>query len=47
MRDLLGTTRSADVREILINGRDQVTPDTTPEWVSLAHANVRGPACYH
>jgi len=43
----LGTTRSADVREILVNGRDQVTPDTTPEWVSPAHANVRGPACYH
>jgi transposase len=43
----LGTTRSADVREILINGRDQVTPDATPEWVSPAHANVRGPACYH
>ena len=44
----LGTTRSADVREILINGRDQVTPaDATPEWVSPAHANVRGPAQYH
>jgi transposase len=43
----LGTTRSADVREILVNGRDQVTPSTTPEWVSPAHANVRGPACYH
>ena len=43
----LGTTRSADVREILIHGRDQVPPDATPEWVSPAHANVRGPACYH
>ena len=43
----LGTTRSADVREILANGRDQVAPDTTPEWVSPPHANVRGPACYH
>jgi hypothetical protein len=43
----LGTTRSTDVREILINGRDQVTPSTTPEWVSPAHANVRGPAHYH
>ena len=35
------------VREILANGRDQVTPSTTPEWVSPAHANVRGPAHYH
>jgi hypothetical protein len=43
----LGTTRSADVREILLNGRDQVLPQTTPEWVSPAHANVRGPAHYH
>ena len=43
----LGTTRSTDVREILVNGRDQVTPSTTPEWVSPAHANVRGPAHYH
>jgi len=43
----LGTTRSVDVREILVNGRDQVTPSTTPEWVSPAHANVRGPAHYH
>lgn len=43
----LGTTKSADVREILVNGRDQVTPSTTSEWVSPVHANVRGPACYH
>jgi len=43
----LGTTRSADVREILANGRDQVSPSTTPEWVSPVHANVRGPAHYH
>jgi transposase len=43
----LGTTRSADVRDILANGRDQVSPSTTPEWVSPPHANVRGPACYH
>ncbi|MFZ2392418.1 IS21 family transposase [Rhodoferax sp.] len=43
----LGSTRSADVREILLNGRDQVVPQTTPEWVSPAHANVRGAAHYH
>jgi transposase len=43
----LGTTRSADVREILANGRDQVAPQTTPEWVSPEHANVRGATYYH
>jgi hypothetical protein len=43
----LGTTKSADVRDILANGRDQVSPDTTPEWVSPPHANVRGPAHSH
>ena len=43
----LGTTKSAHVREILVNGRDQLTPSTTPEWVSPTHANVRGPAHYH
>ena len=35
------------VRAILTNGRDQLTPSTTPEWVSPAHAHVRGPAYYH
>ena len=34
-------------REARANGRDQVAPSTTPEWVSPAHANVRGPAHYH
>ena len=43
----LGTTRSADVREILVNGRDQAPPSTTSDWVSPMHANVRGPAHYH
>lgn len=43
----LGTTRSADVREILANGRDQAPPSTTSDWVSPVHANVRGPAHYH
>ena len=43
----LGTTQSSHVRQILANGRDQVSPSTTPEWVSPAHANVRGPAHYH
>ena len=43
----LGTTTSRHVKDILLNGRDQVAPSTTPEWVSPAHANVRGPAYYH
>ena len=43
----LGTTRSADVREILANGRDQAAPSTMSDWVSPVHANVRGPAHYH
>ena len=42
----LGTTNSTHVREILINGRDQVPPSTTPEWTSPAHAHVRGPGYY-
>ena len=43
----LGTTTSAHVRAILVNGRDQLAPSTAPEWVSPEHANVRGPAHYH
>jgi hypothetical protein len=34
----LGTTNSAHVRDILINGRDQVQ-SATPEWVSPQHAH--------
>lgn len=41
----LGTTNSRHVRDILINGRDQVPP-TPPEWTSPAHAHVRGPGYY-
>ena len=43
----LGITTSAQVADILRNGRDQVAASTPPEWVSPAHANVRGPAYYH
>jgi len=43
----LGTTRSSHVRDILVNGRDLVTPSTASEWVSPPHANVRGAAYYH
>lgn len=42
----LGTTTSSHVRDILLNGRDKVPPITAPEWVSPAHANVRGPSYY-
>jgi len=42
----LGTTNSTHVRDILINGRDQVQPSTTPQWTSPAHAHVRGPGYY-
>ena len=42
----LGTTTSSHVRDILVNGRDKVPPITAPEWVSPAHANVRGPGYY-
>jgi hypothetical protein len=42
----LGTTKASHVREILVNGRDLVKPVTKQEWVSPAHANVRGAAYY-
>jgi transposase len=41
----LGTTNSTHVRDILVNGRDQVQP-ITPEWTSPQHAHVRGPEYY-
>ena len=41
----LGTTNSTHVRDILLNGRDQVQP-TTPAWTSPAHAHVRGAGYY-
>ena len=42
----LGTTNSTHVRDILVNGRDQVQAATTPEWTSPQHAPVRGPGYY-
>ena len=41
----LGTTNSAHVRDILVNGRDQVQPAQS-QWISPAHAHVRGPEYY-
>jgi len=43
----LGSTTSRHVKDILVNGRDQVAASTAPEWVSPVHANVRGPTYYH
>lgn len=42
----LGTTKGSHVRDILVNGRDQVQPTATPAWSSPAHAHVRGPGYY-
>ncbi len=42
----LGTARYSHVRDILANGRDQVAASTAPEWISPAHAHVRGPDYY-
>ena len=42
----LGTTNSTHVRDILVNGRDQVQAGTTPEWTSPQHAHVRGAGYY-
>ena len=42
----LGTTKASHVRDILANGRDLVEPSTPAQWVSPAHANVRGAAYY-
>ena len=41
----LGTTNSTHVRDILLNGRDRVTP-ATQEWTSPEHVHVRGPGYY-
>ncbi len=42
----LGTAKYSHVRDILANGRDQVSPATTSEWTSPQHAHVRGPGYY-
>ena len=42
----LGTTQGKHIRDILINGRDRVATQSTPEWTSPAHAHVRGPGYY-
>lgn len=42
----LGTCKYRHVRDILHTGRDQVCHDPAPDWISPAHAHVRGPAYY-
>jgi transposase len=42
----LGTWRYRHVRDLLANGRDLATEDTTSDWTSPAHANLRGPGYY-
>lgn len=42
----LGTVRYRHVRDLLANNRDLAPQDTTAEWTSPAHANVRGPDYY-
>ena len=42
----LGTWRYRHVRDLLANGRDLATEDTTSDWTSPEHANLRGPGYY-
>lgn len=35
------------VRDILARGSDRVETSGTPQWVSPAHDNLRGPGYYH
>jgi len=42
----LGTFRYRHVRDLLANNRDLVAEDAAVEWISPAHANVRGPDYY-
>lgn len=43
----LGAVQYRHVRDILASGRDLVAPPAQTDWVSPAHANVRGPGYYH
>jgi transposase len=42
----IGACQYRHVRDILANNRDQVRTTETGEWVSPAHAHVRGPSYY-
>lgn len=43
----LGAVQYRHVRDILASGRDRAAPPAHTDWVSPAHANVRGPGYYH
>jgi transposase len=43
----LPAQRYRDVREILLNHRERITPSAQTDWISPVHQNVRGPAYYH
>ena len=42
----LGVTKYSHVRDILVNKRDQVSPQDTAQWTSPEHEHVRGPSYY-
>jgi transposase len=42
----LGTSKYTHIRDILLNRRDLFKPSDAPEWISPAHAHVRGPDYY-
>ena len=42
----IGACQYRHVRDILTNNRDQSATATAGEWVSPAHAHVRGPGYY-
>jgi transposase len=42
----LGTFKYRHVRDLLANKRDQMPPPDQSDWVSPAHANLRGPDYY-
>lgn len=42
----LGTWRYRHVRDLLANQRDLATEATASDWISPAHANLRGPGYY-
>lgn len=42
----LGTCKYNHIRDMLVNGSDQLHKSDAPEWSSPAHAHVRGPGYY-
>ena len=42
----LGTAKYTHIRDILENRRDLLQASTAPQWVSPAHAHVRGATYY-